>query len=102
VPHWGTSFNRVRSRYRGDADLTNKPTKFPATEFMNLFPYSTRHPDDRLVELSLPPWTGIGKSGQSPRRLPCNKAGASSAYPAESADFTFIRTLLVRGFRWNA
>jgi len=64
-----------------------------------------RHPpDDRLVELRLPPWAGIGKPGSSPprrhRALPCSKVGDADAFRAGDATFVFIETHLSRGFRW--
>jgi hypothetical protein len=63
-----------------------------------------RHPpDDRLVELRLPPLAGIGKFGPSRpvanRGCLATKVGDASAFRARDVDFVFIKTLLSRGFR---
>jgi len=52
-----------------------------------------RHsPDDRLVELRLPLWTGIDKT----------EASDVSAFRARNVDFVDIKTHLSRGLCWNS
>jgi hypothetical protein len=63
-----------------------------------------RHPpDDRLVELRLPPLAGIGNSGPSrpvaSRSGLATKVGDASAFRARDVDFVFIKTRLSRGLR---
>jgi hypothetical protein len=62
-----------------------------------------RHPpDDRLVEVRLPPLACIRKSPSRPvanRGCLATKVGDASAFRARDVDFVFIKTLLSRGFR---
>jgi hypothetical protein len=68
--------------------------------------FSRHPPDDRLVALKLPPWTGVGKTELYSLRRLCTKDGGVCAVGVGNINFDIIAThrkldsvLNPRGFR---